>query len=244
MIVCSCSNLRKERQLVSVKEPIFNLNLTSDSNNLDFFNVSFSKEGASFKDLKKEASFIKIDSTPPIPENFNLSFWFRIKGEDGKVPQVLFKAVNKHNPSQQLVLWVGGFRVTGNLNSNRFSSKNYSKTTSISRDYYDLPRLEVGKYYFLSLNKFKNKIQIYINAELYAEFNPEKDSQIAINSFILGVLNTKGPYTNQFLGNLRNFEVYEQPLTEDEIYTISTKYFKEIQPFNDAFELSKFNLED
>ncbi|MBW2937247.1 LamG domain-containing protein [Aureisphaera sp. CAU 1614] len=228
---------------MTVSEPMVQLKLTNPSQIHSFSHVLFSMEGAEFGN-GHIPSYLVLDSIPDISKSFNLSFWFRVRGDNGKIPQVLFKAFNRNNPKEQLALWMSGFRVTGNLNSNRFSAKEFSKELPISRDFYDLPRLEVGKYYFLSVNKIDNTIQVFINAELYGEYKIIKDTNIVINSCIFGVLNTEGSYTNQLYGFLRNFEIYEQPLSQDEIYSVSVKHFKEIQPFNDAFELSKFKIID
>lgn len=245
LLLCvSCLPKKTQRKVVSLPLPYYEIGLINTPQKATIENVTFSKQGAYFGDSLIESSYLTIDSIPEISNNFNISLWFKIEGRNGKISQTLFRALNRINPKEELRIWVAGQRVTGSLNSNRLSSKDFSKDSPSSRTYYDLPRLEVGKFYFLSINKIKNNLEIYIDAELYEEYTLEKETQILINSLTFGVLNNEGPYINQLCGNLILFEVYEQPLSEDEIYSVSVKHFKEIEPFNNAFELSKFNLKD
>lgn len=242
--VSSCIFQKKERALVSLPAPALEIAFTNPSGVFRSFNCTFSKKGATFESTNNLASFIELDAIPKVSGDFNLSLWFKVEGENGKISQTLFKAFNSEKPQEQIRFWVAGNRVTGSLNSNKFYTEDFLKGSSASRTYYDLPRLELGKYYFLSINKRNNQIQVYINAELYAEYNVQKDYTILINSITFGVLNSREPYINQFFGTIRNFEIYEQPLNEDEIYSVSVKHFQEIEPYNDAFELSKFKLQD
>ncbi|MEZ4859406.1 MAG: LamG-like jellyroll fold domain-containing protein [Flavobacteriaceae bacterium] len=242
LLLFSCLSPRKEKKIVPVAAPIFELSLTTKPSHIEVMNVNFSKEGASFGKDPKKNSYLYVDSIPFIPDNFNMSCWFRVEGEEGKIAQALFKAIDTAHAHKQFGTWIAGFRITGSLNSNFLSAKNFSKSETRSREYYDLPLLELGKYYFLSINKKEKQIAFYINAELYKEYTLPNDTEIGINSLIFGALNFEGPYVNQFYGRIRNFEIYRQPLSPDEIYSVSVKHFNEIQPFNDAFELSKFNI--
>ena len=245
LLLCvSCLYKNTQRKVVSLPTPYYEIGLTNAPKTARIKNVIFSTQGAYFGESLSESSYLALDSVPEIRNNFNISFWFKTEGRNGEISQTLVKALNTINPKEELRIWVAGQRVTGSLNSNRLSSKDFSKESPSSRTYYDLPRLEVGKFYFLSINKIENHFEIYINAELYEEYTIEKDTQILINSITFGVLNIEGPYINQLCGNLIHFEVYEQPLSKDEIYSVSVKHFNEIEPFNDAFELSKFNLKD
>ena len=244
LLFISCVFHKREKKIVSLPNPSYEVSLTQAPKNNKIKNVTFSNEGALFGMPKGESSYIQIDSIPEVSNNFNISCWFKVVGENGKISQTLFKILNKEDKQKQLRFCVAGQRLTGSLNSNKFYTKDFSKDAPSSRTYYDLPRLEIGRYYFLSINKIENKVQVYINAELYEEYLVDKDYIFITNSLTFGVLNKTGPYTNQFYGSIRNFELYEQPLNEDEIYSVSVKHFNEIEPFNDAFELSKFNLED
>ena len=241
-LLLGCADMRKERQVVTVSEPLYAFSLTEPFK-YKAEAISFNTQGASFG-TQDSPSYIQLDSLTLVRGDFNISFWLRSTSEQGDFTQTFIRAHLSNNGASNLNLGLGGFRITGNLNSNTFSAKNFAHGNAASREYYDLPRLEVGKYYFVSVNKSGGKIDIYVNAELYQDFDFDSDTDLVFDSILLGVLNTSGDYINQFSGNIRNLQVFGNILSADEIYSVSVKTYPEIKPFNDAFELSKFKLEN
>ena len=241
-LVVGCTGIRKQRQVVAVEAPLYAFDLTSEVAGLQQ-SVSFNTEGASFG-MENTPSYLILDSLPTVQRDFNLSFWFRSTSEKGDYTQTYLRAYNSEDRRVNINLGIGGFRLTGNLNSNTFSAKNFAQGNAASRQYYDLPRLEVGKFYFVSVNKAGGTIEIYVNAERYQDFDFSSDTNLQFDRILLGALNTSGDYVNQFTGNIRNLQVFAKTLSADEIYSLSVKTYPEIKTFNDAFELSKFNLDN
>ncbi len=243
LLTTACSKLTKQREVVDIPEPATAMSLINKPSTGIYANVEFSNNGMRL-DTINGASYVYLDSIAPIKDNYNISFWFKLESKDGKTNQTFFNAVNTNNKSNFLTFGLAGFRVAGILNSNVFSAKDFSKDGAMSRTYFDLPRLEVGKYYFFSVNVAAQQVQVFINAELYQQYELTKDYSLQANALLLGVRRTTGDYKNQFLGTLRNLEIYNHQLSENQIYSVSVKNFDEIAPLNDAFELSKFILED
>lgn len=242
LILGACSHEKRMRQLVEVPESLYSYTLT-EKVELRSQAVNFDHRGATFDSLA-EPSWLRIESLKGLKRQMNISFWFRLTSDVGGRTQTVLRAVDTQRPYKHLSIGFSGFRIGGSLNSHNFSAKDNTLGNEPSRTYFDLPRLEMGRYYFFSMNKEGGKIAIYVNAELYQEFDFKEDFELDTNQLLLGVLNTSGDFVNQYVGNLRNLDLFDQILTEDQIYSLSVNSYPNIAPFNDAYELSKFKLEN
>ena len=139
-------------------------------------------------------------------------------------------------------MWIAGKRVTAVLNSNHLWANQYDYTKGTSKTYYDSYLLELGKYYFISINYTTQKVQIYINAELYQQFEDLEAVTIQFDKIYLGIEPYENNYRNPFIGHIRNITLFDQVLSEDEIYSLSVETHEAISEFNKTFELKKFNF--
>ena len=243
-MIISCNTQEKKEVLsLQIEEPIMKLSLTEK----DFFtssNVNFSKKGASFS-YSRSPGYIKIDSLNVDAKNgFNLSCWFLLSGENAAKEQMLFSVYDKRTPTNSINFWIAGRRLTQRVNTNSLWAKEYDYSMGASGDYYDLFELELGKFYFLSVNIFDNKVEVFINSELYARYDNLTNASLNYDELYLGSAKSgNGNFQFQYDGYIRNLTIFNKRLNALEIKTLSKENYLEIFPYNDAFELSKFNLE-
>jgi hypothetical protein len=230
-----------QRQVIEVIDKFYENSLTKPGE-LQSENVFFSEKGACITgDLSP--SFVLID-TLKINHSTerNLSFWFKFDGEDAAVPQMLFSIRDTINPQNRFNVWIAGRRITAVLNSNHLWANNYDYRNGRSKVYYDSFRLERGKYYYLSINYTPRKIEIYVNAELYQQFEQIENGLMSFQQLYLGIEVTNEGFKHPFAGHIKNLTLFDRLLTVDEIYSLSVASYQGIEKFNKEFELSKFNL--
>lgn len=241
IVLCNCKD-KKMREVVGVPEKAHEFELTKPTGNIKG-NVQFSKKGAKFTQ-KDSFSHIILDSLNlNKSSNKNISLWLKFDGEDARIPQMIFSIQDTTDLSKRFNMWVAGKRITAVLNSNHLWANDYDYSKGRSKTYYDSYLLELGKYYFLSVNYTTQKVQIYINAELYQEFENLDGGTIEFHKIYLGIEPYHNKYRNPFIGHIRNINLFNQVLSEDEIYSLSVITYEDISEFNRTFELKKFNFE-
>lgn len=201
-------------------------------------NIQFEQKGAIFDTID---SYLLLNNFK-VKKNkdFNISFWFRTIGESNK-SQMLFSLRDTIENKNRFNLWIAGNRLTGKINSEHLWAENYNYLNPKSKAYYDSPKLENGKYYFLSLNVHNEGVEIYINSEIYQFFLISYDN-INFHNLYLGIEKNQEEFDYQFKGAISKFKFYLRKLSNDEIFSVYNKekgFFKSI---NDEFELKKFNL--
>lgn len=205
-------------------------------------NVHFSEKGAKFND-NDIPSYILLDSVNlDKSSSKNISMWFKFDGEDARIPQMIFSIKDTTDNRKRFNLWVAGRRITALLNNNPLWANDYDYSKGRSKTYYDSYLLERGKYYFLSVNYTPQKIQLYINAELYQQFEDIDGGHIDFHQIYLGAELFENEVRSPFIGYIRNLTLFNRKLNENEIYSLSVESYKAISEFNKAFELSKFNF--
>lgn len=240
----SCNNKINENLLVDVKDKAFSFSMTKKDNSKSN-NINFSEKGAFFNN-NKAPSYVLLDSLNiNKSNNYNFSFWFQYTGEDASNEQMIFSVIDTLNKRKNINFWIAGKRITGKINTNNLWAKDYNYEKGESHSYYDLFQLELGKFYFLSINIFEDKAEVYINSELYASYEGLKETSINFHQIYFGVLNhTTEGFKYQFQGYLRNVTIFNKSLNQKEIETLSQETYQEIFPYNDAFELRKFKFEN
>ncbi|MCR9182171.1 MAG: LamG domain-containing protein [Flavobacteriaceae bacterium] len=205
--------------------------------------VNFSKKGAEFLD-NTTVSYILFDSIKLNKSSQkNISMWFKFEGEDARIPQMLFSIKDTIDIQKRFNMWIAGRRITALLNGNHLWANQYDYSKGRSKTYYDSFLLEPGKYYFLSVNYTPEKVEIYINAELYQQFDTIKEGNINFDQIYIGTERHYNEFRNPFIGNIRNLTLFDRQLSENEIYSLSVEAYEAIYEFNKAYELSKFNFE-
>ncbi|MAZ73159.1 MAG: hypothetical protein CMC70_08410 [Flavobacteriaceae bacterium] len=240
----ACTSKKKKEEIAqSLPERVAFFELTNNKG-LEETNLSFSEEGAYFQN---NTSAYGKGALPEISseKGVNVSIWFKNTAVDPIKERMLFNIHDTINNRKNLSFWLAGNRITGNINQFSLWAKEYDYAKGGSKEYYDLFRLEEGKYYFLSINIFKNEVEVFINGQLYSKYANIPDTGLQYHTVYLGIQKaTDGTYQYPFEGTLRNFSIFNQALTAPEIKKLSQEAYAVIQPLNDAFELSKFNLEE
>lgn len=232
---------KKMRKVVDIPERVHEFKLSEPAGKV-VGDVEFSAKGAEFTDNESLSHLLfdslKLNKTV----NKNISMWLKFDGQDARVPQMIFSIKDTTNSLKRFNMWIAGRRVTAVLNSNHLWAKEYDYSKGRSKTYYDSYLLEPGMYYFLSVNYTPQKIQVYINAELYQEFENLESGDIQFHKIYLGKELTENEFRNPFMGHIRNLSFFDQTLSEDEIYSLSVETYDAISEFNKTFELKKFNF--
>ncbi|WP_417371997.1 LamG-like jellyroll fold domain-containing protein [Gelidibacter japonicus] len=244
VLAISCVDKKPQANLpVAIDNPKIDFQLT-DGKGIKYENAIFSEKGAEFT-YQDFPSYAKIDSLDlSLSKGINISFWFRFTGNNPKNEQMIFSIRENDNILKNINFWVAGRRLTGRFNSNNLWAKEYNYEKGGSREYYDLFQLEEGKYYFFSSNINEEAVEVYLNSELYARYQHLKNAQIDINSIYLGIMEEEGNFKYQFQGNIRDLKMFDKMLNSKEIQVLSIESYDVIFPYNDAYELSKFNREE
>lgn len=229
------------RKVVDVPNRIHEYELINPTGN-GVGNVQFSEKGAEFNG-NDNLAYILLDSLS-LEESAqnNISMWFKFEGEDARIPQMIFSIKDTTNIRKRFNMWIAGRRVTAVLNGNHLWANEYDYSKGRSKTYYDSYILEPGKFYFLSVNYTPKKVEIYINAELYQQFENINDGKINFHQIYLGTERYENEFRNPLIGNIRNLTLFNRTLNENEIYSLSVESHEAISEFNKAFELKKFNF--
>jgi|TARA_R110000787_G_scaffold109035_1_gene217503 hypothetical protein len=241
---CKEINSNDEQVNVDLNNKSYYASFTKDEG-LQKNNVEYSEKGASFL-YSEKPSYLLLDSLKINKNNeINISFWFQFTGDDPKNEQMLFSICDSVKSNKNINFWIAGRRLTAKINSNNLWAKEYNYEKGGSRMYYDLFQLELGKFYFLSINITEDKAEVFINSELYVSYKELKDASINMDQMYLGTFHdVNDDFKYQFQGYIRNLTIYNKTLNNKEIKTLSQEAYQEIFPYNDAFELSKFKTEN
>ncbi len=243
-LLCLSCQEKRQRQTVAVPDSIIEHRLT-DGENLEASNINFGNNGAAFLPATKtgEIAYLSVDFPEVSATSMNMSMWIRFSDTDPRLPQMIFSAQDSLQPRAHFNLWVAGHRITGDFFGQPLWAENYNYNNGRSAQFYDLFKLEPGKYYFLSVNLSSGKLEIYINSELYSEHENLALGAREIQKVYFGAEPKQGEFIHPFYGNIRNVTIFNRALTENEIYSLSVATFKEVEEFNRQFELSKFNFD-
>ena len=244
LVLFSCGEGdKKEIYSVDINERALSYTLMKDEE-FKYSNVDFSNRGIGFT-YKNTPSYARIDSLNiERTEGVNISLWFQFLGDDPTNEQMLFSVRDTLEESKNINFWIAGRRLTAKINSNNLWAKNYDYKNGGSRLCYDLFQLELGKYYFLSINIMEDVVEVYVNSELYVRYEGLKNTSINYDQIYLGIFhNSKGDFKHQYQGYLRNLTIFSKTLNRKEIKALSQETYQEIFPYNDAFELNKFKID-
>jgi hypothetical protein len=240
VLIFSCQNKKEVDYKVNLNNKVLSYDFTKDQG-LRKNNINFSDKGVEFL-YKGSPSYIRVDSLQlEFSKGVNISFWFQFTGDNPKKEQMLFSVKDSLNPSKSISFWIAGRRLTGKINTNNLWAKEYDYSQGASGNFYDLFPLELGKYYFLSININKQTTEIFINTERYALYNGLQSPELNFDEIYFGVLkNSENNFKYQYQGYIRNLSIFNKILNRKEIEVLSNETYADIFPYNDEFELSKF----
>ena len=184
-------------------------------------NIVFSDNGAKFK--RDEESYIHIPKIDiDLNKEFNISFWFKFNDEFGPKPPALFVYKNKYSsPSNSpFYVFLPAKRVSGVIGDQMLFAENYNSRQGYSRKYYDSFQLSPGTFYFLSINKKDSILQIYVNSELYSEYDNLIYSKQKGEEIYLGAFPHDSEFKNPFEGSIKGLKIYSRALMENEIVNL------------------------
>lgn len=239
-IMLGCRENSK-KTVVKLEKPVFYQTLTSESDIINGINYSLGDEGLAVG-LDASPSYIKLNVEGDSFTHLNISFWLKNTKKDQTKPQIILSLIDTINKENRFSIWMAGYRLTGAINDINFWAKEYDYKLGMSSEYYDLYLLEQGKYYFFSLNVSPHSVEIYVNAELYAQYKVDIED-INFQNVLLGMEYRNGIFENQMQGFIRNLSIFDKTLTQDEIYSLSLETFYEIEKYNIDYELSKFKFD-
>ena len=152
-------------------------------------------------------------------KEFNISFWFKFNDDFGPKPPALFVYKNKYSsPSNSpFYIFLPAKRVSGVIGNQMLFAENYNSQQGYSRKYYDSFQLSPSTIYFLSINKKDSKLQIYVNSELYSEYDNLIYSNQKGEEIYLGVFPHDSEFKNPFEGSIKGLKIYSRALIENEI---------------------------
>jgi hypothetical protein len=99
-------------------------------------------------------------------------------------------------------------------------AENYNSRQGYSRKYYDSFQLSPGTFYFLSINKKDSILQIYVNSELYSEYDNLIYSKQKGEEIYLGAFPHDSEFKNPFEGSIKGLKIYSRALMENEIVNL------------------------
>jgi len=189
-----------------------------DIKKASYVNVKFSEDGAKFD--ANSNSYIKIPEVDlDLSNNFNVSFRFKFISEDGTKPQALFlyKGTYSSPSKAPLFIYLPAKKLSGVYGDQILWAEEYNMKKGYSRAFYDSFVLSPKTFYSVSINFEDNKIKIFVESELYAEYENLISHSIQGNEMYLGAFPSGEGFKNQFDGTLKNLKVYSRALSEKEI---------------------------
>ena len=197
-----------------------NLLMNNDIDGAQYENVEFTKEGALFSGTKENPSYVKIPfSNVNLTNGFNVSFSFLTTSDDGRFPQGLVTLADKFSSPAKapFLLYFPANKISGTFGEQCLWAENYNRNNGYSRAYYDSFQLEANKTYFVSANVNADKIDIYVNSELYASFDQIETHSLTVEHILIGVVPIGPDFNNFFQGTIHGLKVFDEALSESEI---------------------------
>ncbi|MFK5878242.1 MAG: hypothetical protein QM478_01965 [Flavobacteriaceae bacterium] len=209
-----------EEKIIGPKEDylVFENSLTKkDIDSASYINVELTNNGAKFSD--KESSYIKIPNINlDLKEDFNISFWFKFYGMEGKIPKALL-AYRGSSPSSNspIFIYLPARKLSGSFGSQILWAENYNMKEGNSKLYYDSVQLMPDTPYFVSINYLENKMQFYVESELYAEYENVSTHDMIGKDLYLGGLLLNDELKYPLDGSMKSLKIFSRSLTEKEI---------------------------
>lgn len=198
---------------------VFENNLTQENiQGADYNNVVLSDQGAKFS--SDELSFIRIPANNiDLNSEFNISFWFKFDGDFGPKPPALFVLKNQYSsPSNApLYIFLPARKVSAVFGKQKLFATNYDPDQGYSREYYDSFQLSPGVFYFLSVSYSNSKLQIFVNSELYAEYQNLISPETKGEEIYLGAFPFDNQYKSPLDGNLKGLKIHSKALSQKEL---------------------------
>ena len=217
---------------------IIDLPLVSKNSELNYQNIEFTYNGSKFDQTRQ--SYIEFDHPNFRIENgLSINMVISLSGSDGKKPQAFLSYTGGDNSkANKFSYYFAGQRITGIVGDYELAGKNYKNKEGTSPKYFSSPRLELNKFYCLSILTEKDKTMFYINGELYSEFEDLQLSDFMGEKVILGAFrkNSNAALTRFFSGTIRNIEIYNRSMTLDEIQEFYLINESEINAQNDIID--------
>ncbi|MBO6605394.1 sialidase domain-containing protein [Psychroserpens sp.] len=221
---------------------VINLPLNDNDTSLTINNIQFTYEGAEFDNTK--GSYIQTSSKDlNINDGIGINTVFNFSERDGAKAQTLFSMVdaNSATGTAAFTFYISNRRITGVAQGKFLWGNDYTYNKGMSDVFFDSPQLEIDKYYSLSINITSEKIELFVNNELYQEFNNLSIQKLKGDHIVLGAFKKpQDPAGSKILkGKIRNLEIYNRSLTLDEIDDYYLINQGEMNEQNDALALEQ-----
>ena len=219
---------------------VINVSLIQNDPALNISNIAFSYEGAEFDNSK--GSYIQTDSKDlNLNEGIGISVVFNFNERDGAKAQTLISLVDENSATGTagFTFYISNRRITGVVQGNYLWGNGYTYNKGMSDVFFDSPQLELDKFYSLTINIASERIELFVNNELYQIFNNINVSKLLGDQIVLGAFKkSNDPSGSKVLkGKLRNLEIYNRTLTSDEIDDYFLINQSEMNEQNDAIDL-------
>lgn len=198
-----------------------------DINEASYNNIEFDKYGANFSNNGNSLSYIEIPMSNvgiDLKKGFNISFRFKISDYDGTKPQSLFVLADKFSSPSRVPFYIyfPAKKISGVYGQQLLWADGYNAKNGYSKEYYDSFPLEEEQMYFVSVNFNGEKIDIYVESELYMSYSNIAVHDLKAEKILLGGIYNKNNNTlsNPFTGAISNLQIYSEPLEESEIVSI------------------------
>jgi hypothetical protein len=200
-----------------------NLLMEQNIEEAEYKNVQFTKEGVLFGGTKEKHSYVKIPyNNLDLTNGFNVSFSFLTTSDDGRFPQGLVTLMDKFSSPAKapFLLYFPANKVSGTFGEQCLWAESYDRNNGYSRAYYDSFQLNANKTYFVSANFNENKIEIYVNSELYASFDQIEPHSLKVEHILIGAVPIGPDFNNFFQGTVHGLKIFDEALSETEIIEV------------------------
>jgi hypothetical protein len=223
----SLSTSEKEEEIIDLNELLVFEDLllkenTSSSN--IYSNISFETNGILIGNETSKVSYVKIPfSELNLKDGFNISFSYETKSDIGSVPQALISLTDKYSSPSRVpfYLYLAAKRITGVYGKQILWAENYDKSKGESKSFFDSYPLESNTFYFVSVNFTGSKIAIYVNSELYVEFDNIIPHDLNFDHILIGsTMEGENKMVHQFNGIINNLKIYGVALNDKQIVQV------------------------
>lgn len=194
--------------------------LFKNQDNFEPGGVFFNEQGVTFG-IQGNPCYLKINEVDfDLSKPFNISFTYKTFSGDGSKPQTLLSFQDKFSSPSSIpfFIYTAANRITAVYDKQALWAVDYEPKGEMSRQFYDSFVLDKDNFYFISINFDGEKIDIYVESELYASFDQVTSSERPFSDLILGaIVSKRNNYLLPFKGTIHGLKLFNTSLTEREI---------------------------
>lgn len=153
-------------------------------------------------------------------EEYTVSFWMNTNNDYAVNQSILM--LNNTNEWIYSLFWISisNMRLTAMHDGQDLRTKDYGITFDYSDEYWNSEMLEINKEYFVTYTYLNQTLTIYLNGEIYSQFENVKGVPGSNEKIRLGVApnpNTSVGLAYQFSGYIDELFIYNRALSVEEI---------------------------